>query len=66
MVLNSIGWNDQIHYNITVTGQSSYGIIEVDIIAGTCVDRFGNPNAASTAIDNTVEYGKAHFRSFIQ
>lgn len=49
-------WGDLRTYNITVTGQTTYGAVQVDIPAGVCYDRYGNLNAVATIIGNIVVY----------
>ena len=41
-------------YNVAVSGMTSDGTVTITIAAGVAVDAAGNPNAASTSVDNTV------------
>ena len=43
-------------YTVTVTGQTGLGTIVANLPAGTVTDLAGNPTAASTSTDNTVDY----------
>ena len=43
-------------YNVAVTGMSGTGTVTASIAAGVASDALGNPNAASTSADNTVQF----------
>ena len=43
-------------YTVTVTGMDGEGAVVVSVPAGAATDKAGNPNKASTSVDNTVIY----------
>ena len=45
-------------YNVAVTGMTTTGTVIATIAAGVRHDLAGNPNAASTSTDNTVDLGR--------
>ena len=43
-------------YTLTVTGMTTPGVVTVSVPAGAATDVAGNPSAASTSVDNAVEW----------
>jgi Bacterial Ig-like domain/Calx-beta domain/Right handed beta helix region len=55
-------------YTVTVTGMSGVGTVVASIPAGRVADAAGNPNAASTSVDNSVLFdniGQVNFASAV-
>ena len=55
-IITQVAPNDDTTFNIAVSGTTGSGTVTASIDAGKVTDPAGNPNTASTSLDNTVAY----------